>query len=926
MRFLSNGDFIFPLRSYEYVAQHIFMWSYEHGAPNPNGIMRMPGRALDILVFALFGNLGGAYFYVFSCLVVAFLAFWWFARSFLGADRRSTAFIGALFFTLNPIFLGNLSKVGLILAVAMLPLTLTVLKLGFQKKRFGYFLIFILAMNISLLHPFTFSMNLIISLGYLVILGRKQLSFLRDKAWQFGLLGIVALLLNAYFILPLASLRTLDKSSLSNAVASSPVDHTNLVDIANTGDILTGMSLSKGVLKDYEFYGAMTWPFYFLGILLFYILLIGTYLAVEKRIKPYERRRFVLALGVFLGLLVLATASYLYADVLIKFLIGLPGGWAFRAPLKWQLYMPVVLFMALVIVLKNVRDARRLKLLYVGLGLCFLLMNGYLFKQIYERLLTPRSLTHFAALERSNIDHKSLLFVDSATCFNIAQNFPALATELNQVFISKPLQVKHVQAGDIDRVNLGQYDLVMGCSGAVNEALLTKSYDFVTKATFAGGKYILYENRVPVQYVSAATQIFALKEPKEVGGKYALAKSLGQPFNFVADSDNHLPAVGVQDLFENLSPKNITAGRIHSSVAEEAVDPQLLIKDGPPLFFARQGNKLEFSTVSGSDMRPAPETISLSGENNVSSISYSDPSFTYANLIGNPSFESGTWQERVGDCNAYDDKPSLTMRLNRQTRTEGLQSLEMSAQAHIACTGPDELPVEPGQHYLLSFDYRSTGDRNAGYHAGFDDLMGTSTNARLPDTKGEWKSFNTEIIAPLDAKQLRLQIYAYADKSLSRKSVAGYDNFKLIAIPDVLNRFFVLEAMQPETGEIPKVTFRKLNPTKTQISIKNARNPFYLITKESYHRLWRLGSNGHELANHVTTNATMNGWYIEPTKLCSQIQCAQDGTGSYDFELTMEFTPQRWFYIGSFISGATAVSVMLFLIYDLWQARRKNER
>lgn len=97
MQFLSNGDYIFPFHASDYWAQHLYTWSFQHGAPNPDGILRIPGRVFDLLFFALFGNIAFGYFYAITCLAIAFLAFWWFARVFLeipvaaqhGADWRA---------------------------------------------------------------------------------------------------------------------------------------------------------------------------------------------------------------------------------------------------------------------------------------------------------------------------------------------------------------------------------------------------------------------------------------------------------------------------------------------------------------------------------------------------------------------------------------------------------------------------------------------------------------------------------------------------------------------------------------------------------------------------------------------------------------------------------------------------------------------
>jgi len=928
MSFISNGDFVVPLQFPMYWAQHVYTWSFERGAANPDGILRLPGRLLDIAVFAAVGNVGFAYFYLASCLGIAFLAFLWFARSFLDIRRWSTAILGALFFAFNPIFLGNVSKVGLVLAAAMLPLALTALKQGFAQKRFSYFLLFIVALNVSLLHPFTFGVTLFVGGGYACYLGIKHRAFVHDHLWKFGLIGLVTLLLNAYCILPLASLRTIDKNELTATVSSEPVDYTGLVDIANTGDIFTGLSLSKGVLKDYEFFGPMTWPFYFLGIFMFYVLLFGIYIRVEGRAKPKERRRFVLALGIFLALLVLATASYLYADVLIKLLISLPGGWMFRSPLKWQLYMPLALFTALVIALSYVRDGWRLKLLYGAFALSFILMNGYLVKQIYHRLLTPRQVTTFGVLAETDMNDQNLLFADSAACTTFAQDHPDIATELNQVLISKRTQVKHAQATNIDTVNLAEYDYVFGCDSTLDETMLTKQYAFVPAASFAGDVYRLYKNTQPTSYVRAASQIFTIPEAKDLGGKHLLADTiLKKPFIFTASTKGDLPAGGLQDVFDQLKADGISHDQITSQLELGTTGQQQLFVTGEgPIYYNTGDGQIELSKVPQPGLEravvnsliPLPQTKAFK-------VSYRDPAFSYLNLVPNPSLEQGLWQKAVGDCNAFDDRPSLTMGLDRKNKTNGRQALVLTAKAHIACTGPDSIPADAGE-YLLSFDYQTDGGRDAGYNIGFDNLDQTSISARLDDTNGQWQQYNTKISLPEGAEHLRLVVYAYPDNSPGGVGVARYDNFRLIRIPPITNRFFVLSGNQT-SARPPKVDFTKPNPTKTLIHVRQADHPFYLVTKETYHRLWQLHSNGHPAPDHLRLNGTMNGWYIDPATWCQeQAACVTNNDGSYDISLVMEFAPQRWFYRGALISGLTALGVGGYVVYDLWRWRHKGDK
>src|SRR4030095_6696577 len=98
------------------------------------------------------------------------------------------------------------------------------------------------------------------------------------------------------------------------------------------------------------------------------------------------------------------------------------------------------------------------------------------------------------------------------------------------------------------------------------------------------------------------------------------------------------------------------------------------------------------------------------------SMSFKNPSYNYKNIFPNPSIEEGLWKEWVGDCFAYDDKPDLKMSNDNSTYSDGSWSLLLEAANHIACTGPDPIPIRQGEKYLLSFDYKSNSSQTAGYN------------------------------------------------------------------------------------------------------------------------------------------------------------------------------------------------------------------
>ncbi len=290
----------------------------------------------------------------------------------------------------------------------------------------------------------------------------------------------------------------------------------------------------------------------------------------------------------------------------------------------------------------------------------------------------------------------------------------------------------------------------------------------------------------------------------------------------------------------------------------------------------------------------------------------------------------------MGDCYAYDDKPDIGMQLSTQMRADGRQALELWARSHIACTGPDALKVTSDDHYLLSFTYQDPGGKYAGYYISFNDPAETVVTERLQHGSQNWQTFSKEISVPPGATSLRLLLYAFPDPYSSKRQIVHYDEVSLLRIPPAQNRFYRINeqtGLQQPAG----MTFRATSPTRTVVQIEGARKPFYLTTHESYHPMWQaevLGTRPkiqlpftarHAVrpAEHVRLNGTMNGWYIDPAKLCAQTtDCVRHADGSYDFTLALEFVPQRWFYFGGTLSALTLLAGIMYYLYD----RRQGER
>lgn len=935
MRFLSWGDYTIPFEWGIYWAKHFYMWSFQSGTPNPDGLIRLPGRILNFLVFGLTDNVGLGYFYILSSLVIAFFAFFLFARKFLQIKRTSVQIIGALFFAFNPIFLGNLAKVGLVLAAAMLPFCLLAIRATFVQKRFRYLLLYILCLNLSFLHPYTFTVNLVISGAYGLWMMWQHRAWVRDTWLKFVVVGIFAIAINAYFVLPLKSMGTVSKDVISTNITPVAIDYTALVGVSNTGDLFTGFSLSKNVFVDFAFYNSTYQNVYFFGVFLFYVLLFGLYLYAERRLNLTDKRRLGIFFGGFLALLLLAATTVAHIDTIIKILIGMPGGWAFRSPLKWQLYIPLVLFGILVVLLNRVPSKRRLWAFSGGLLLTFIIMNAYLLVDIHYKILTPRSPEYFASLAKKDLNGKTVLFVNNGECMDFMRTYPRITTELNQIFGSKNTQLKHVLEDSVEAVNLASYDYVLGCHDRVG-TLLTKQFDFKQADSFIKNTFRLYANQNSQPRVATNDTLYRLDNLQAVSNKYRFVQDrLGSNFGFIAD-DTH-PATQLTDVFERLNPKDIREGSIQIS---GITGDQLHLNHNEIIYYKIDGDVISLTGQQRPDFATIQNKI-LGIDPAISyTIIYEDPVIQPDNLVPNSSLEQGLWQDTVGDCYAYDDKPILGMRLSTAEKSAGNQSLELAARSHIACTGPDTIPVTAGSHYLLSFDYQSPdGGKYAGYYVSFDDTSETVFSERMQGKGTGWQTFSKELVAPEGATSMHLLLYAFPDSLGETKRIVHYDQVSLTPIPPAKNRFYLTRNVKSNLQKPQAMTYQVKNPTRTIVQIKAASKPFYLTTNETYHDLWRaavvgarpklqlpfLPRNEVAAADHVALNGTMNAWYVDPAKLCKNGGCFANNDGSYDFTLALEFAPQRWFYFGAFISLTTLAAGTAYYFYDRRQGEQYKE-
>ncbi len=160
--------------------------------------------------------------------------------------------------------------------------------------------------------------------------------------------------------------------------------------------------------------------------------------------------------------------------------------------------------------------------------------------------------------------------------------------------------------------------------------------------------------------------------------------------------------------------------------------------------------------------------------------------------------------------------------------------------------------------------------------------------------------------------------------------------------------------------KIPQITFIKVNPTKYRILVEGAKEPYSLVFSEGFHKGWKAYVSDQRSVNsdrygevvasyfdgeikegthqnifldknifetwrkkpiseerHSLVNGYANSWYITP----------EDSGGRENYELIVEFEPQRFSYLGFFVSMLSLVGSFCYLIIVFFKKKwTRNSR
>lgn len=291
--------------------------------------------------------------------------------------------------------------------------------------------------------------------------------------------------------------------------------------------------------------------------------------------------------------------------------------------------------------------------------------------------------------------------------------------------------------------------------------------------------------------------------------------------------------------------------------------------------------------------------------------------------INDYSFEGDVKKEDVIDASvSLPGKPDYIARRNKDAYA-GNYSLELKTANHTVGYRK-KIPINSSicGKMFISFKYKNVNGNAPKFAIVERGATSKSKPFHLED-KETWIDFSKPFDIDCNAKSFDL--YFYSENLNQKESSNLFDDihlYKVLYEPNVIGQAKLSEVHD----SVPVVNFSKESDTKYLVKIKDVSNVFTLAFLESFNKNWLLLNQRREVGEHFEINGYANGWYVDPVQLCKNdnTACAKNADGTYDMEMTIEFFPQRWFYLGLLISGTTLLSCLGYLTYDF--SKRNKQR
>ncbi len=250
---------------------------------------------------------------------------------------------------------------------------------------------------------------------------------------------------------------------------------------------------------------------------------------------------------------------------------------------------------------------------------------------------------------------------------------------------------------------------------------------------------------------------------------------------------------------------------------------------------------------------------------------------------------------------------------------------------------------EKDSHYLISFEYLTHGDIfETSLLFRYKDKRNVPESSyrylfQEPKISRKWQKFN----AIIETSNIHDMIFFITPWEKNTKRVKiDIKDFKMLKLPPHPEVFFLNAKSIQLSEHTPKITFKKINPTKYIISVQNAKTPYILVFSEAFNASWKLylrnnssnekinivkkyfngdvneGENESQFLNtntfetwgrksiadnrHFLANGYANGWHITP----------EDTSNTSDYDLIVEMADQRFFHYSVILTLGGIITIL----------------
>lgn len=300
------------------------------------------------------------------------------------------------------------------------------------------------------------------------------------------------------------------------------------------------------------------------------------------------------------------------------------------------------------------------------------------------------------------------------------------------------------------------------------------------------------------------------------------------------------------------------------------------------------------------------------------------------NLLVDPSFERGTLSDwESGDASlAKPGDPQIEASISKEA-IDGDFALSLSSKNHTGYVSQNVRAFDPHSSYRITFRYKNISGSKPSFSVWQTGTNRSSPSQTLSDADNQWREYETIFVPDKDSTGAR--VYFYTGSVNGEESRNLFDDVRLEKVSPIKS-YIVDEGFDHRLApDLSVQSFEEVNPTLYHVRVQGSRGAVYL--NESFHDGWRayVGDlESRELRwwhaffkpsgfiplsyeSHRVANGFANAWMIENL----------DSNGS---DVIIEFVPQRWFYVGLLVSGATLIGCLGYLGVAFVRGRRKKAK